>query len=245
MKRIEFHDREKEKKEIHDILDSEPSLITFVYGPINSGKTTLINNLIGQLPEEYAPFYINLRGRFITGYDDFLNVLFEIDEGGGVDNISEYATSILKDLKILSGIPIPINLFEQIFDKKDKSKDVFRYIERFFTDISEKRIPLLIIDELQVIGDMKIDGHLVYKLFNFFVRLTKELHLAHIFVVTSDSLFVERVYSEAMLSGRYRYLLVDDFDRDTTAAFLGKYGFTDDETRVAWEYCGGKPVCLV
>jgi len=245
MKRIEFHDREKETKEITDILDSEPSLITFVYGPINSGKTTLISHLIDQLPEEYAPFYINLRGRFITGYEDFLNVLFEIDEGGGIDNISEYAQSLLKDLKILSGIPIPINLFEQIFEKKDKSKDMFRYIERFFTEISEKRIPLLIIDELQVIGDMKIDGHLVYKLFNFFVRLTKELHLAHIFVVTSDSLFIERVYSEAMLSGRCRYLLVDDFDRDTTAAFLGKYGFTDDETRMAWEYCGGKPVCLV
>ncbi|RLG29975.1 hypothetical protein DRO03_05785 [Methanosarcinales archaeon] len=38
MKRIEFHNREKETKEIMAILDSEPSLITFVYGPINSGK---------------------------------------------------------------------------------------------------------------------------------------------------------------------------------------------------------------
>lgn len=82
MKRIEFHDREKETKEIRDILDSEPSLITFVYGPINSGKTTLISHLIEHLPEAYAPVYINLRGRFITGYEDFLNVLFEIDEGG-------------------------------------------------------------------------------------------------------------------------------------------------------------------
>ncbi|RZN14692.1 MAG: hypothetical protein EF812_04820 [Methanosarcinales archaeon] len=49
---MEFHNREREKKEIIDILNSEPSLITFVYGPINSGKTTLINHLIGQLPDE-------------------------------------------------------------------------------------------------------------------------------------------------------------------------------------------------
>ena len=112
MKRIEFHGREKEKKEIMNILDAEPSLITFVYGPINSGKTTLIDHLIGQLPDEYAPFYVNLRGRFITGYEDFLNVLFEIDEGGVIDNVSEYAQSMIKDLKILSGIPIPLNLFE-------------------------------------------------------------------------------------------------------------------------------------
>jgi len=245
MKRIEFHDRERETKGIMDILNSEPSLITFVYGPINSGKTTLITHLIGQLSEVYVPFYINLRGRFITDYEDFLNVLFEIDEGDVIDNISEYAQSLLKDLKILSGIPIPVNLFEQIFEKKDKSKDMFKYIERFFVEISKKRVPVLIIDELQVIGDMKIDGILVYKLFNFFVRLTKELHLAHIFVITSDSLFIEQVYSEAMLEGRCRYLLVDDFDYETTTTFLDGHGFTVDENALAWEYCGGKPVCLV
>ncbi|MEA1864949.1 MAG: ATP-binding protein [Euryarchaeota archaeon] len=245
MKRIEFHNREKETKEILDLLDSEPSLITFVYGPINSGKTTLINHLIGQLQGGYATFYINLRGRFITDYEDFLNVLFEIDEGGVIDNISEYAQSALKDLKILSGIPIPTNLFEQIFEKKDKSKDMFRYIESLFAEISKKRVPVLVIDELQVIGDMKINGLLIYKLFNFFVRLTKELHLAHIFVITSDSLFIERIYSEAMLSGRCRYLAVDDFDYETTMDFLDKYNFNDMEKEVAWEYCGGKPVCLV
>ena len=246
MKRIEFRDREKETKEIRDILDSEPSLITFVYGPINSGKTTLISHLIDQLPEAYAPFYINLRGRFITGYEDFLNVLFEIDEGGGAtDNIGEYAQSLLKDLRIVSGIPIPINLFQQIFEKKDKSKDMFKYIERFFAETSKKRVPVLIIDELQVIGDMKIDGYLIYKLFNFFVRLTKELHLAHVFVMTSDSLFLEQVYSEAVLKGRCDYLLVDDFDYERTMGFLGGYGFDDQEKEMIWQNVGGKPVSLV
>jgi len=245
MKRIEFHDREQETKEFMDILDAEPSQITFVYGPINSGKTTLISHLIEQLPAEYIPFYINLRGRFITGYEDFLNVLFEIDEGDMIDNVSGYATSILKDLKIVSGIPIPLNLFQQIFEKKDKSKDMFRYIERFFAEMSKKRVPVLIIDELQVIGDLKIDGLLIYKLFNFFVRLTKELHLAQVFVVTSDSLFLEQVHSEAMLSGRCRYLQVDDFDFETTSAFLSEYGFNDEEKERAWNCCGGKPVYLV
>ena len=245
MKRIKFHDREPETKEIMDILDSEPSLITFVYGPINSGKTTLINHLIKRLPEEYAPFYINLRGRFITGYEDFLNVLFEIDEGGAIDNIGEYAESLLKDLRIVSGIPIQINLFQQIFEKKDKSKDMFKYIERFFAETSKKRVPVLIIDELQVIGDMKIDGYLIYKLFNFFVRLTKELHLAHVFVMTSDSLFLEQVYSEAMLKGRCDYLLVDDFDYERTMDFLDGYGFDDQEKEMIWQNVGGKPVSLV
>jgi AAA+ ATPase superfamily predicted ATPase len=90
-----------------------------------------------------------------------------------------------------------------------------------------------------------VNGFLIYELFNFFIDLTKELHLAHVFVVTSDSLFIEQIYNEAMLQGRCRYLLVDDFDEATTAAFLEGHGFTDDETRVAWEYCGGKPVYLI
>ncbi len=245
MKRIAFHDRERETDEIMNVLDSEPSLITFIYGPINSGKTTMVSHLIKELPEDYVPFYVNLRGRFITGCEDFLNVLFEIDEGGGVGNVTEYAKSILKDLGVVSGIPIPMNLFERIFEKKDKSKDMFKYIEQFFVEISQKRTPILIIDELQVIGDLKVNDFLIYKLFNFFIRLTKEMHLAHVFAVTSDSLFLERVYNEAMLEGRCRYLMVDDFDYETTAAFLGKYGFTDDEKRVAWDYFGGKPVHLL
>jgi len=247
MKRIPFHNREQEINEIMKILDSEPSLITFIYGPINSGKTTMISHLIEQLPDDYVPFYVNLRGRFITDYEDFLNVLFEIDERGMVDNVTEYARSILKDLGAVSGIPIPIpiNLFDQIFEKKDKSKDVFKYIERFLVEISKKRTPVLIIDELQVVGDIKINGLLMYKLFNFFIRLTKELHLCHIFAVSSDSLFIEQVYSEAMLQGRSRHLLVDDFDEDTTMNFLDEYGFTDTEKEVTWKYCGGKPICLV
>ncbi len=245
MKRTPFHDRGRETDEIMKILDAESSLITFIYGPINSGKTTLISHLIKELPEEYAPFYVNLRGRFITDYEDFLNVLFEIDEGGGVDNVAEYAKSILKDLGVVSGIPIPLNLFERIFEKKDKSKDMFKYIEQFFVEISKKHTPILIIDELQVIGDLKVEDLLIYKLFNFFIRLTKEMHLAHVFAVTSDSRFIERVYNEAMLEGRCRYLMVDDFDRETTSMFLEECGFTYDETSVAWEYFGGKPVYLI
>jgi len=85
----------------------------------------------------------------------------------------------------------------------------------------------------------------IYELFNLFVRLTKELHCCHVFAITSDSLFIEKIYSEAMLHGRCRYLLVDDFDYDTTAEFLRKYGFSKEEIKLAWSYLGGKPIYLV
>ena len=246
MKRIEFHDRNRELNEIKNILEREPSLISFIYGPINSGKTELMSYAVKQLPaEDYAIFRINLRGRFIRGYEEFLDVLFDVDEERKEGNAKEYAKAILKDLKLIGGIPIPLNLFERMLERKERSKDVFKYIESLLEEISQKYVPVLIIDELQVIGDVKIDELLIYKLFNFFIRLTKELHLCHVFAVSSDSLFIEEIYSEAMLQGRCDYLQVDDFSYEETRSFLEKYGFSEDVREKVWEYCGGKPVYLV
>ena len=77
------------------------------------------------------------------------------------------------------------------------------------------------------------------------MEIQEELHCCHVFAVTSDFLFIERVYSEAMLQGRCRYLLVDNFDYKTTKGFLRKYGFSNEEIDLVWEYFGGKPVYLV
>jgi len=246
MRNIEFHNREKEAKEIRSILDSRPTLITFVYGPINSGKTELINNLMKSLPETQKVFYINLRGRFISNYDEFIKVLFDVEHEARYGRIKEFLKPIVNVLpESYHGIPIPKDMFLRLFKEKDV-EDAFVYMETVLRAFCESgRAPVLVIDELQVIGDLKVDGLLIYKLFNFFIRLTKELHICHVFAVTSDSLFIENVYSAAMLEGRCRYLRVDDFDEATTAAFLEGHGFTDDEKALAWEYCGGKPVYLL
>ncbi|HID19970.1 MAG TPA: hypothetical protein EYP28_03380 [Methanophagales archaeon] len=56
MRRIEFHNRKEEIRAIMNIREAEPSLITFIYGPINSGKPVLGTYLIEQLPEDYVVF---------------------------------------------------------------------------------------------------------------------------------------------------------------------------------------------
>ena len=248
MLEIEFHDREKEIREIMRILNSRPDLITFVYGPINSGKTELFQHLIKTLPKEYKVFYVNLRGIYVSKADDFLKVLFEVDEREyDFKDYLRILVDYLPDkvgLPFVGGIPVPKNLFKKFFEEKE-FENVFKYIERLFLTLSEKFTPILIIDELQVIGDIKINGLLIYELFNLFVRLTKELHSCHVFAITSDSLFIEKVFNEAMLHGRCRYLLVDDFDYNTTKEFLEKYGFNQEEIDLTWNYFGGKPVYLV
>ncbi|MHC1575083.1 MAG: ATP-binding protein [Candidatus Methanogasteraceae archaeon] len=240
MRGIEFHNREKETTEIRAILNRRPTPITFVYGPMNSGKTELITHTIEELPDEYVVFYTNLRTTFLSSYDDFIESLFEMEIATD-GTLAELVSSVTK----VAGIPINKEFLDYVF-KDNKPKNAFSYILRLFEEVrATGKQPILIIDELQKMGDVKVNGSLIYELFNFFIDLTKEKHLAHVFVATSDSLFMERVYSEAMLEGRCRYLLVDDFDKDTTLDFFDRYRFDGMEQELAWNCCGGKPVYIV
>ena len=248
---IEFFNRESETTRITNILKFKPRLITFIYGPINSGKTSLIENFIEKPNEDHIIFYINLRGKFISDYRDFIKVLFTIEEKGILNKIKNIFKKNLKSLGAAGektfykakGIPVDASLLETFFKEK-AHEDVFNYLEEYFKTLTKHKTPILIIDELQVIGDLKINDYLIYKLFNFFIRLTKELHLCHVFALSSDSLFIEKVYSEAMLQERCNYLLIDEFDKKTTYKFLEKYNFTNEEKELTWQYFRGKPTHL-
>ena len=195
----------------------------------------------------YVIFYINLRTKFLASYDDFIESLFEMEMETDVtkrkkkETLAELVSSITK----ITGIPITREFIDYVF-KDEKPKNAFSYIIKLFEEVRNAgKQPVLILDELQKIGDVLVNGPLIYELFNFFIDLTKELHLCHVFVITSDSLFIERVYSEAMLSGRSDYLLVDDFDYERTMDFLDGYGFNEHAKEIVWQSVGGKPVSLV
>ena len=61
MLEIEFHDRNKEIREIMRIQNSRPDLITFVYGPINSGKSSLMDEAVNRLSNNYVVSFIDLK----------------------------------------------------------------------------------------------------------------------------------------------------------------------------------------
>ncbi|EHP88525.1 ATP-binding protein [Methanotorris formicicus] len=265
---MKFFNREKEIKEILSIIESEPNLIYFIYGSINSGKTALISEIINNRlnKNKYVVFYINLRGIFISGYNDFIEVLFEEYEESFIDRIKRLLLSLIKDSPdvvksflitkisggVLDSIPIPKNTLREILKNKEV-KNVFRYITNVLMEIKKDgKQPILIIDELQKIGDMKINGFLIYELFNYFINLTKELHLCHVFCLSSDSLFIEQVYNEAMLDGRAKYLLVDDFNKETALKFIDFLSeeilnkkLSDNEKELIYSYVGGKPIDII
>ena len=267
---MKFFNREKEIKEVLSVIESEPQLIHFIYGPINSGKTALINEIIKNRLDKsrYEVIYINLRGRFIEDYKSFIKVLFNVKKESFREKIKNFFKGLFFSLPrvlnkeaikrvssgILEGIPIAESLLEK-FLKKNKIEDVFVFLENYFENVRKKeKIPILIIDEFQVIGDLKINGFLIYKLFNFFIHLTKERHLAHVFCLSSDSLFIEKVYNEGKLEGRAKYILVDDFEKKEAIEFLSflekeilrKENFlSQSEKEKVYDLVGGKPVYLV
>lgn len=241
-----FYDRDREKKELLAILENEPSLIYFIYGPINSGKTSLLTEVLKGLPEKIIPFYVNLRGRDVSSAGDFLNVLFNVDRKGIFDTAGEYLRAFFKGgaeiLKKNTGVPIPINIFDLLFKSKDKGEDAFKYLEEFYSSlVHEKNLkPVFVLDELHMIKDVANSAGrpILEKLFNFFVRITKETHLCNCLIATSDSLFIEEVAGNARLEGRTRYLLVDDLDRDRAFNVYDSFDFHDNE--LVWSYIGGK-----
>ncbi|AEF95788.1 ATP-binding protein [Methanotorris igneus] len=248
---MKFFNRDKEIKKILSIIESEPNFIYFLYGPINSGKTTLINEIINRLDKDrYVVFYINLRRYFVSKYRDFIEVLFEEYEED--KNPIELIKSLIKDSSIIYGIPVPKNTLEVLTSKKD-SKNIFRYITDILMKIKESgKQPIIVIDELQKIGDLEINGYLIYELFNYFISLTKEMHLSHVFCLSSDSLFIERVYSEAMLEDRADYILVDDFDKETALKFMDflagevlNRALSEEKKELIYNYVGGKPVLII
>jgi len=245
---IEFHDREKEIEEIRRILSYRPDSIHFVYGPINSGKSSLMDEVVKRLPEDYVVFFIDLRAQIVSNVEDFYDVLFSYEVGltRKITKFSDVISYLISSaVKYFFGFPLPEKLVGKVL-QKNKPKNAFTYIFTILRELNSKgKKPVIVMDELQTIGDLKIDGPLIYQLFNFFVTITKRHHLSHVFAITSDSLFLEKVYNEAMLHGRCDYLLVDDFDYDTTVEFLRKYGFNEDEVELTWNHFGGKPVYLV
>ncbi|ASJ17244.1 hypothetical protein A3L04_09280 [Thermococcus chitonophagus] len=231
-----FFDREKELSYLRSLLNSEPNQLLFIYGPINSGKTTLLLRFLESLGEEGVGIYVNLRSRPILRFDDFKDLLFSLTKSKDVLSI------VLASMEVVFGIPVPKKIWETI----ESPRDAFEYITDLLNKLRKKgRLPIIVFDELQVLKDLRVNGPLIYELFNFFIHLTKELHLAHVIVSTSDGLFLSNVYTNASLYGRAKYFLVDDFDDETALAFLLSNGLTEKEAQIAVEYFGGKPVYLV
>jgi len=254
---MEFFNREEEINSILSLLEDEPDLIYFIYGPLNSGKTTLIKHIIeNKLTDDYKVFYINFRTYLISEKRQFIEAIFTTKKDNLFEKIkdkSEVLNLITKGAKILTGIPIPEIEFDKLFE--EKINDAFQYLNDILLKVKENgKKPILILDEIQMIKDVVLNGqkYLLKELFQFLVSLTKEQHLCHVFCLSSDSLFIEYIYNTGELKDRADYILVDDFDKKTALRFIDFLSknilnkkLSNDDKELIYSYVGGKPILIV
>ena len=231
----EFINRDKEIEFFKDYFESVPDRIMWVYGPKSTGKTTLIEYIIENklLPtKKYWIKYINLRGLFVTNYDKFIYSFFEESEGEDDFN-SKGEIGVEFNLGV---IKINSKIFKAI---KEKKINLFDELINGLKKIDKKKI--IIIDEIQTLEDIYLNGEklLLHEFLNFCVRLTKELHLSHIVILTSNTLFLNTIYQNAKLKETSRFKLINHLEYNDIKEWLKTKNFSKEEIDLIYEYLGG------
>jgi AAA+ ATPase superfamily predicted ATPase len=240
-----FINREKELAFLKDCLNERPESILFIHGPKSSGKTTLLYKFIEQIQKEQKleVKFMDLRETFTNVYEDFLKAFFQIETKGE------------KKEKVESNINIGFFKINASVEKKllEKRADPFKVMKAEFLDLTRKGIkPVLIIDELQALDKVYLnndkDRQLITALFNFFVAMTKQSHLAHIMIASSDGYFLNTIYNDSKLKKSSDFYKVDYLPKEDVMEWLlnlekyskiKDYTLTAPEAEKIWNTMGG------
>ena len=240
-----FINRTSEIKYLKDWIDQKPDQLLFIYGPKSSGKTTLLMKFIDENlnNKDFDIKNFNLRKIFISNYQSFIQTFFEIDYSlSNKDHIKKRQEYNLKVFKMTK---------EVIKDLENKILDPFVVMEKELQKIYKKgKRPIIIIDELQALEDVYMNGQreLLNELFNFFVALTKELHLCHIIIASSDGYFMKRIYEDSKLTKTSNFFEIDYLNKDDIKSWLSNlkkessitaYTLSEKQIEMIWKFFGG------
>ncbi len=238
-------DREKEIEFLRGWFDKVPKEILWLYGPKSSGKTTLIEYVIeNELFEDFWGLkyrgnfwvrYINLRGYLITSYKSFLEAFIK-PEGEGSKRLREEERL---DARMALGIfEIKASILNKV---RERHRDLFNVLISEIQRIARDRRVILIIDELQTLEDIYINDkrELLKEFLNFCVRITKELHIAHCLIISSNTIFIKRIFNDARLKVTSEFYRVGHLSRGITMRWLDDEGIGVYERDLIWEYVGG------
>ncbi len=239
-----FVDREEEIEFFVEWFSEVPQRILWVYGPKSSGKTTVMEYVIERrlltekewwIKGKYWVKYLNLRGKLITSYKSFLEALIVPEE--------VYEETVETNVNLTLGlISLESRKIEQVMQKKRNLFDVlFEEVER---ERRKGKKPILIIDEIQKLRDIYIQNgngerELLKEFLNFCIRLTKETHLSHVVILTSNTVFIERVYNDAKMKLTSEFMKIGHLPEETVKEWLFKEGIKSEDIELVWEYLGG------
>jgi AAA+ ATPase superfamily predicted ATPase len=244
-KRAAFINRQKELSDLSVYIDEEPESILFIHGPKSSGKTTLLYKFLEEVQKKQIldVKFMDLRETFTNVYEDFLKAFFHVETKGE------------KKEKLDSNINIGFFKINASVEKRilEKRVDPFKVMKSELLELSRKGIkPILIIDELQALDKIYLNNdkerQLITALFNFFVAMTKQSHLAHIIIASSDGYFLNTVFNDSKLKKCSKFYMVDYLPREDVIEWLldlekysgiKDYTLNREDAEKIWEVVGG------
>ena len=241
---VAFVNRDVELNYLKEFLNKRPSEILFVYGPKSSGKTTLLFKLIDQIKVEkkWEIKFLNLRTILICNYDDFLRTMFK------TETLVETKEGTIRHYNLFGLFKLDAATEKSL---KEKREDPFLIMKRELEELNGNGIrPIIIIDELQALQDIYMNGQrqLINELFNFFVSITKENHLAHVIISSSDGYFIETLYENSRLRKTSKFYKIDYLTKEDVWEWLNnltKYSkikdlvLTNDQIDEIWSFLEG------
>ncbi|UCH94758.1 MAG: AAA family ATPase [Candidatus Aminicenantes bacterium] len=244
---VAFINRQSELKELRKFVNKEPCEMLFFHGPKSSGKTTLLYKFFDQIQKEQKidVRFLNLRKKLIPHYKDFIRIFFGIDYSRSKEDVKEK-----REYNLFNFFKLSVEVLKGL---ESGELDPFEIMEKEFLKQSQKGTkPVLIIDELQAIDHIYMnnskDRQLIIELFNFFVAMTKESHLAHIIIASSDGYFLNTVYTDSRLKQSSEFYRVDFIPKDDVMDWLlnlekysgiKDYTLKKDDAEKIWDTVGG------
>ncbi len=239
-----FINRKKELDFLGQWITEKPEHMLFIYGPKSSGKTTLLYKFTREnlADRRWDVKYFNLREILIANYRDFIQAFFEIDYSRSKEDVKEKREYDLKVFKLTT---------EVLKGLDRKELDPFVIMKKELMKLTSGDIrPIIIIDELQALQGVYMNGQreLIKELFNFFVAITKESHLCHVIISSSDGYFIERIYSDSKLSKTSRFYEIAYLKKEDAVYWLNNLKkesgieyltLTDSQIERMWYYFGG------
>ena len=235
--------REKEISYLIEWFNEPPQRILFIYGPKSSGKTTIIEYVIERKllikgnKRKFWLKYFNLREALISSYDSFLDTFFVNIDDNGKERGSKVGINVL-------------GFKAEVYQKvKKKQLNLFKvFIEEIEKVVRRRKRSIIIIDEIQKLRDIYIQNgngerELLKEFLNFCIRLTKEKHLSHVAILTSNTVFIERIYNDARMKKTSEFMRISHLSKDEVYEWLGEVeGIKEKDIDLIWEYLGG---CII
>ncbi len=242
-----FINREKELNDLNKYINIHPESILFLHGPKSSGKTTLLYKFFEQMEkkQKLEIKFLNLREKLIDNYKDFIRIFFGVDYSKTRADIKEK-----REYNFFKVFKLSV---EELKGMESGELDPFEIMKTEFIKLNRKGIkPVVIIDELQAVDHIYMnngkDRQLIIELFNFFVAMTKESHLAHVIIASSDGYFLYTVYNDSRLKKTSRFYKVDYLPKEDMMEWLlnlekysriTDYTLTPGDAEKIWNAVGG------